>query len=202
MTQRAAYDASGRLTSIEGTKGTSVLTRFAYTYSRSGADTGLRQSVTDKANNITAYSYDALDRLVQAKTTAAPLSPLGRRELDHVDEVDDGPYVSSTILCLAQGCYRCHNRTGPIVGVLVDPQWSLDTEGFVPFDVVAEELADATDAESFLEFGTAELKWRRTRQVPAGYVSNGCHRCDTILGSWHLSESLGANGPRAARTSG
>ncbi len=24
----------------------------------------------------------------------------------------------------------------------------------------------------------------------AGYVSNGCHRFDTILGSWHLSESL------------
>jgi RHS repeat-associated protein len=71
VTQRAAYDASDRLTSIEGTKGTSVLTRFSYTYSRSGTDTGLRQSVTDKANNTTAYSYDALDRLVQAKTTSS-----------------------------------------------------------------------------------------------------------------------------------
>ncbi len=48
-----------------------MLTRFAYTYSRSGTDTGLRQSVTDKANNTTAYSYDALDRLVQAKTTSS-----------------------------------------------------------------------------------------------------------------------------------
>ncbi len=66
-------------------------------------------------------------------------------ELDHVDEIDDGPYVSGTILCLAQDCYRCHSRTGSIVGVLVDPKWSLDTEGFVPFDVMAEELADAID---------------------------------------------------------
>jgi hypothetical protein len=66
----------------------------------------------------------------------------------------------------------------------------LHLEGFVPFDVVAEELADAIDAESFLEFGTGVLKWRRSRQVPASYFSNGCHRCDTISGSWHLSESL------------
>jgi RHS repeat-associated protein len=71
VTQRVTYDASDRLTSIEGTKGTSVLTRFAYSYARSGTDTGLRRSVTDKANNTTAYSYDALDRLVQAKTTSS-----------------------------------------------------------------------------------------------------------------------------------
>ncbi len=71
VTQRAAYDVSDRLTSIEGTKGTSVLTRFAYTYAASGSDTGLRRSVTDQANNTTAYSYNALDRLTQAKTTSS-----------------------------------------------------------------------------------------------------------------------------------
>ncbi len=47
------------------------MTRFAYAYSRSGSDTGLRQSVTDKDNKATAYSYDALDRLIQAKTTSS-----------------------------------------------------------------------------------------------------------------------------------
>ena len=71
VTQRAAYDASARLTSIEGTKGTTVLSRFAYTYAASGADTGLRRSVIDKDNETTAYSYDRLDRLVQAKTTSS-----------------------------------------------------------------------------------------------------------------------------------
>ncbi len=65
-------------------------------------------------------------------------------ELDHVDE---GPYLSGTILCLAQDCYHCRSCAGPIVGVLVDSQWSLDPRGFIPFDVVAEELADAIDAE-------------------------------------------------------
>ncbi len=71
VTQRAAYDASDRLTNIEGAKGATVLSRFAYAYSRSGADTALRQSVTDKDNKTTAYVYDALDRLIQAKTTSS-----------------------------------------------------------------------------------------------------------------------------------
>ena len=72
VAQRAAYDASGRLTSIDGDKGTTVLTRFAYSYTAaSGADTALRQSVTDKANKTTAYSYDAFERLIQAKGTSS-----------------------------------------------------------------------------------------------------------------------------------
>ncbi len=71
VAQRAAYDASGRLTSIDGAKGTTVLTRFAYDYARSGADTDLRHSVTDKDNRTTTYAYDALDRLIQAKTTTS-----------------------------------------------------------------------------------------------------------------------------------
>jgi YD repeat-containing protein len=66
-----AYDDSARLTAIAGTRGTTTLTRFAYSYQRAGADTALRQSVTDKANATTAYSYDALERLIQARTTSA-----------------------------------------------------------------------------------------------------------------------------------
>jgi hypothetical protein len=44
----------------------------------------------------------------------------------------------------------------------------LDPEGFIPFDLVAAELADAIDGESFLDFGTGLLKWRRSRQDPRG----------------------------------
>jgi RHS repeat-associated protein len=71
VTQAVAYDDSARLTAITGTKGTTTLTRFAYSYQRAGADTALRQSVVDKANATTAYSYDALERLTQARTTSA-----------------------------------------------------------------------------------------------------------------------------------
>ncbi len=73
VVQTAAYDASSRLTSIEGKRGSTVLTRFAYTYALSGTDTALRRTVKDKSNNTTTYSYDALDRLTRART----LSSLG-----------------------------------------------------------------------------------------------------------------------------
>jgi hypothetical protein len=53
-----------------------------------------------------------------------------------------------------------------------------------------------------LEFGPACAQVAPKPPGVAGYVSNGCHRCDTILGSWHLSESRPATGPRAALTSG
>jgi YD repeat-containing protein len=51
--------------------GASADTSFAYSYQRAGADTALRQSVIDKANVTTAYGYDALERLTQARTTSA-----------------------------------------------------------------------------------------------------------------------------------
>ncbi|MDP9409956.1 MAG: hypothetical protein M3P70_05530, partial [Actinomycetota bacterium] len=73
VVQTAAYDASDRLTNIEGKRGSTVLTRFAYTYALSGKDTALRRTVKDKSNNTTTYSYDALDRLTRART----LSSLG-----------------------------------------------------------------------------------------------------------------------------
>jgi RHS repeat-associated protein len=71
VTQSATYDAADRLTSIAGTKGSTTLTRFAYTYTKPGTvtDTALRHSVKDKANNTTTYTYDALDRLTRALTT-------------------------------------------------------------------------------------------------------------------------------------
>jgi RHS repeat-associated protein len=71
VTQSATYDAADRLTSIAGTKGSTTLTRFSYTYTKPGTvtDTALRHSVKDKANNTTTYTYDALDRLTRALTT-------------------------------------------------------------------------------------------------------------------------------------
>jgi RHS repeat-associated protein len=69
-----SYDAANRITRVLGKKPASgeILTDFTYVWrNAAGADTGLRQSVTDKAGNRTSYSYDALNRLTRAETRNA-----------------------------------------------------------------------------------------------------------------------------------
>lgn len=101
---------------------------------------------------------------------------------------DDGPVADASLLAIRLRCYRCGSRTAALVGVLVDqPGWSLDPDGFVPFDDVAEELADAIDEDVLVASGVGSLRWRRSRQVPHGYMSNGC---DAIQSRWHLGEDL------------
>jgi RHS repeat-associated protein len=59
------YDDAGRQTSVKATVGATTLSSFTYSYQKNGADTGLRQSVTDPAGT-TSYTYDTLDRLTGA----------------------------------------------------------------------------------------------------------------------------------------
>lgn len=83
VSQQAVYDDSGRLTSMTATTTSgATLTAFDYTYTdpASGTDTALRQSMTDRDANTTAYTYDGADRLVRARTS----SPAGAVVADHV----------------------------------------------------------------------------------------------------------------------
>ena len=106
-------------------------------------------------------------------------------------EFDEGPSVSAVPLVLTQRCYRCGVATAAIVGVLVgEPGHTLDPEGFVPFDDVAEELADDIDGNFLAMVGIGRLRWRTTRRNPAGSVTNGCRECDAVLSSWYLREQL------------
>jgi RHS repeat-associated protein len=86
VTQSATYDGSDRLTSIAGTKGSTTLARFSYTYTKPGttADTALRHTVKDKANATTTYTYDALDRLTRALTK----NSLGLTTVDYTYDYD------------------------------------------------------------------------------------------------------------------
>lgn len=59
------YDESGRQKSIKATGAGGTLSSFAYDYTKGGADTALRQSVTDTAGTTT-YGYDQLNRLTSA----------------------------------------------------------------------------------------------------------------------------------------
>ncbi len=63
-----------------------MLTRFAYTYTRPGTttDTGLRQSVTDRDDNVTTYGYDKRERL----TSAVTKNPLGITTADYAYAYD------------------------------------------------------------------------------------------------------------------
>jgi RHS repeat-associated protein len=70
VVQTAHYDPAGRLDWIKALKGTTVLDRFDYVYTKGTQDTDLRQSVTDKDGNATAYTYDRLNRLTDAVVTA------------------------------------------------------------------------------------------------------------------------------------
>jgi RHS repeat-associated protein len=59
------YDDAGRLTSVKATVGATTLGSFTYSYQKNGADTLLRQSVTDPSGT-TSYTYDGLNRLTGA----------------------------------------------------------------------------------------------------------------------------------------
>jgi hypothetical protein len=49
------YDNSGRQTSVKATAGTTTLTDFTYSYQKNGADTDLRQSMTEPSGT-TSYT--------------------------------------------------------------------------------------------------------------------------------------------------
>jgi RHS repeat-associated protein len=59
-------EGPGRLKRIKAVKGATTISDFTYSYLNGGVDTTLRQSVTNKNNATTSYSYDALNRLKTA----------------------------------------------------------------------------------------------------------------------------------------
>jgi RHS repeat-associated protein len=59
------YDDAGKLTSVRATVGTTTLSSFTYSYQKNGADTALRQSMTDPSGT-TSYTYDTRNRLTGA----------------------------------------------------------------------------------------------------------------------------------------
>jgi RHS repeat-associated protein len=63
-------DGIGRITSITATHNTTTLQNLTYSYLKSGADTELTQTKTNnRTGDQTTYTYDAQNRLTEAKTT-------------------------------------------------------------------------------------------------------------------------------------
>jgi RHS repeat-associated protein len=67
VTVEMRYDRSGRQTLVEARNDATAarLSSFSYSYTRNGADTSLRQSMTD-LSGTTTYSYDRLNRITGA----------------------------------------------------------------------------------------------------------------------------------------
>jgi hypothetical protein len=77
-----------------------------------------------------------------------------------------------------------------IVGVSVAPELTSDRTGFLPFDAIAGQLADALDPRTLSARRIGELKHRESPGVPGGYLSNGCIECDALIGRFHLEDLL------------
>ncbi|MGH2597261.1 MAG: DNRLRE domain-containing protein [Actinomycetota bacterium] len=70
----SSYDISGRLTQIQNkNSGGTVLLGYTYSYANTGGtDTDLWQKVTNQAGAVTNYTFDPLNRLLEAKTGTTP----------------------------------------------------------------------------------------------------------------------------------
>ena len=75
----------------------------------------------------------------------------------------------------------------PIVGVIVPGGRG---NRFIEFSDVAARLAATVRPEQLRELGIGQIKIRRSRVRPEGYLANGCVHCDAILGEHPLREDL------------
>jgi YD repeat-containing protein len=74
------YDSAGRVTRITADDGTTTGVDLEYDYTDGSGDTALVQTLTDhRQNHTTTYTYDVLDRLTDAVTTAGgtPIATYG-----------------------------------------------------------------------------------------------------------------------------
>jgi hypothetical protein len=100
------------------------------------------------------------------------------------------PPVSGRLLAVEDCCWLCRSKVRAIVGVLVDRLLTSDGQGFLPFDLVGEQLAAALDRRTLAARRIGPLKHRESPGVPGGYLSNGCIECDALIGRFHLEDLL------------
>ncbi len=107
--------------------------------------------------------------------------------------------VEVGLVGIVEPCYRCGKPRRAIAGVVVEKDAAqaylgLGDDLFLDFESVAAALEDVLDPAWLKQQQIGPLKVRRSRQRPDGYLANGCVWCDTIIGSYPLSEAVGAIG--------
>jgi hypothetical protein len=98
--------------------------------------------------------------------------------------------VPARLAAVTDCCWQCRNKVRGVVGVLVDPAQTPDASGFLPFDEVADVLADSVDPRALAGRRIGQLRHRDSPGVVGGYVANGCIECDALLGRFQLEDLL------------
>jgi hypothetical protein len=91
------------------------------------------------------------------------------------------------VLTITDRCWSCRGKVRGVVGVLVDMSAG---RRFVAFADIAEELASAAEPRVLAARGIGPLRHRDSPGIVGGYVSNGCHQCDALIGRIFLDDML------------
>lgn len=96
---------------------------------------------------------------------------------------------------LTTTCYQCGRQGVAVPGVVVERGaarefFGLDDDMFLDFEPLGEALRKSLDPVWMREHFVGPFKVRTSRPRPEGYMSNGCHSCDAIIGSHPLREAV------------
>jgi hypothetical protein len=100
------------------------------------------------------------------------------------------PVVRARLAAITDRCWQCRTKVRGIVGVLVDSARTPDGTGFLPFDEVAEMLADRLDPRALAGRRIGRVAHRESPGVAGGYLANGCIECDALIGRFQLEDLL------------
>jgi hypothetical protein len=123
--------------------------------------------------------------LVRGTRPAAGRRPSTARRAD-----GESPLPPGRLAAVTDRCWRCRTKVRAVVGLLVDPGATADGTGFLPFDAVADALAERLDERVLAARGIGPLRHRDSPGVAGGYVSNGCPECDALIGRFTVADLL------------
>jgi hypothetical protein len=90
--------------------------------------------------------------------------------------------ITLLVLGLPMKCWRCEEPTTAIVGLVPNSSdlWLFTRAGsHEVLEFIAVNLPE-------LPSGVGELKVRPSKTTKCSYLSNGCHRCDALLGNFFV----------------
>ena len=135
---------------------------------------------------------DARDRDGQRRAHLTLIGGTGSAARERPPRIQDPiePVVRARLAAVTDRCWQCRTKVRGVVGVLIDPARTRDGSGFLPFDDVAELLAERVDPRALARRRIGELRHRDSPGVLGGYVSNGCIECDALIGRFLLDDLL------------